>query len=219
MVTPGIALAAGLYKCESADGGVSFQDQPCASTEKEEVRRQGPTLIPTEEDGASLVQVSVPGVGEAFVPVFDTMTVRVHRHGKAAVTAVLKSKSGEEPMELQITLFANSVEQPYNIISAREFLRSIDPNLVRHPIHYGEGWDFSLAFAEARMYSYGQGGQPHSVMPATGYTTTTTGFAKHPQVVVWILILNDGGTSESLKLALRVINAMQIRDSASGEVL
>ena len=219
LVLADTTLAAGLYKCVSGDGGVSFQDQPCASSEKEEVRRQAPTLIPSGEDGTSLVQVAVPGVGKAFVPVFDTMTVRIRQHGKSAVSAELKSKSGEEPMELRITLFANNPTEPYNVISAREYLRSIDPALVRHPYGYGEAWTFELAFTEARMWSYEPGRQLHSVLPTTGYTTTTVGFAKHPRIVAWILILNDGGTSESLKGALKVINAMHVFDVETGDTL
>lgn len=219
LILADISLAAGLYKCESADGSVSFQDQPCATHEKEEVRRKAPRLIPTGIDGSSLARVEVPGVGEALVPVFDTMTVRTRAHGKSAVTVLLKAKSGEEPLELHITLFANSDEHPYNVISAREFLRKVDPSLVRHPYGYGEAWSFEMAYTEARMWSSQQGGRSHRIGPATGYTTTTVGFAKHPLVVAWILILNNGGTSESLRSALKVVNAMQIIDGRSGDVL
>lgn len=206
LALPAVGFAA-VYKCTDASGAISYQDQPCGADEEE---RQIPSRLGATVEGhdLELVQLVVPGVGAAMVALFDHMEHMTQEHGDRAATIAIRAKPGHEPMEMQITFFANDEGGAYSHRQVSDQLAAISPALGQPPMPLGsENWVFETALGDAQMIShYAPGGGPLG----RRWDTITLGYVAHPRVVAAVTILNNGKTSESLRSALRVFNMFQV---------
>jgi hypothetical protein len=196
-----------VYKCTDADGAISYQDQPCKAEEKQrQIQAQGKVAV--EGTDLEIVQVVIPDVGLAMVALFDHMEHMTQAHGDRAATIAVRSKPGHEPMEMQITFFANRAGGSYTHQQVAEHLANVSPELRQPPMPISsERWEFKTAIGNAKMVShYAPGGGPVN----GGWDTVTTGFVAHPRVVAAVTILNNGKTSDGLRWALKVYNMFQI---------
>ena len=210
------AAEAQLYKCTNAEGEVAYQDQPCADSEGQEVRARERTAPPKSNKPFDPVIVEVPGVGRAVVPVFEDLEHMTRAHGEQAATIAIRSTGDGEQFELQMTFMANRAGAPYSSDEVDQALANIDPILVPSVSYVGERWTFPTQIGDADFVS--------AVMPklhlgdrqVAQYDTNTAGHILHPDVVVAIKVLNNGGTSDGLKTALQIINAFQVVQETAG---
>ena len=203
-----------VYKCTDADGAVSYQDQPCKAEEKQR-QIQAQKNVSVEETDLEVVQVVIPDVGLALVALFDHMEHMTRAHGDRAATIAVRSKPGHEPMEMQITFFANRSGGGYSHQLLAQHLADLSPELRQPPLPASsERWNFETAIGDANMIShYSPGGSPVN----GEWDTVTTGYVAHPRVVAAVTILNNGKTSDGLRWALKVYNMFQI--AAGNELL
>lgn len=204
------AAEAQLYKCTDASGEVAYQDQPCAGSQAQEVRAKERTPPPKSGKPFDPVVLQVPGVGKAVIPVFQNLEHMTRAHGEQAATIAIRASAGEEPFELQMTFLANRAGDSYSSDEADQLLAGIDPVLVPAVSYVGESWTFptqigNADFVSARMPKLHLGSSR-----VDEFDTNTAGHILHPDVVVAIKILNNGGTSESLRTALGIVNAFQV---------
>jgi hypothetical protein len=203
-----------VYKCTDTDGAISYQDQPCKAEEKQR-QIQAQRNVSVDGTDLEIVQVPIPDVGLALVALFDHMEHITRRHGDRAATIAVRSKPGHEPMEMQITFFANREGGSYTHQQVAERLANVSPELRQPPLPpSSERWNFETVIGDANMVShYAPGGGPVN----GGWDTVTTGFVAHPRVVAAVTILNNGKTSDGLRWALKVFNMFQI--AAGNELL
>lgn len=212
---------AAIFKCTAADGSVSYQDQPCPADESQHSRadQQEPASsgsrresITIDGETVRLVYFPVPGLGEVQVPVFEHMEYTTRSHDDRAATIALRAKPGQDPMQLQMTFFANRPGRSYSAAEAMQFLADIDPQLTNEQAYADEFWSFETQLGNIDFEtsirenprSFGSEGRD----PQSGeFTTATTGLKRHPNVVVAVTILTNGRMSEGLRGALRVVNA------------
>lgn len=196
-----------VYKCTGENGSVSYQDQPCGGDEHEQ-RMPSERTVSVDGTDLEMVQVVVPGVGMAFVGLFDHMEHMTRRHGQLASTIAVRSKKGHPPMEMQITFFANERGDSYTHRLIAQKLASLSPVLEQPPMPFGsEHWRFETAIGDASMISHYSPGGGHF---HGSWDTLTIGYVAHPKVVAAVTILNNGKTSDSLRWALKVYNMFQV---------
>ena len=206
-----------LYKCTDASGAISYQDQPCADTQQQEVRTSRVAPPTKSTDPFEAVFLQVPGIGEAVIPVFEHMEYLTRVHGEQAATIAIRAKEGHRPMELQMTFLPNRQGDPYSVEEVEQVLGRIDLRLVPQSGLYGEKWTFATQIGDAQMRTSVET-QPRSFSGSKRiYDTSTAGYVLHSKVVVAIKIFNSGGQSDELRWALRVVNAFQVAAAHRGD--
>lgn len=211
----GSAQAQSVYKCMNPDGSVSFQDRACPGSSQEK-RVSVQSSNRSSRDDFDVKVVTLAGVGEAAVLVYDYMDIARREDGAQTTTVRVRSTSGSaDKVNLQMTFRPNSGGAiPSRQEQEREVIR-----LAR------EGSSISSKIGDVREFNPRSGSglyavatqfrQPGSIAEGGDFLTRTAGRIVDHNVIVDVAILSDGVRNKAFADALSIVESFAV----AGDIL
>lgn len=208
----GFAQAQAVYKCTNPDGSVSFQDRACPGASQEK-RVSIDSSSRSGRDDFEVKVVTLPGVGEAAVLVYDYMDIARREVGAQTTTVRVRSKTGSgDKVNLQMTFRPN----PGGEIPSRQEQEREVTRLAR------AGSGFSSKMGDLQEFNPRSGSglfavaskprQPGSVANGGDYMTRTAGRIVDHNVIVDVAILSDGVRNKAFADALSIVESFAVAD-------
>lgn len=211
--------AQSVYKCTNPDGSVSYQDRACAGDAVEKtvtVQKPARKKLPA---GSNAKLVTVPGVGQVAVLVFDYMETVVRGDGNDGVTLGLRSKVGaREKISIMMTFMKNQrgvvPDQQSHAATVRMAAQQYvgmqvgQPELLELPAVSGKGL---VAVIDDPRY-------PDKKAPPGEYATVTVGHMFSPTMATAFTVFSDGTDNKGFEDALAIVQSFATKTSVEGEL-
>ena len=211
----GSAQAQAVYKCTNPDGSISFQDRACPGASQEK-RVTIESSNRSSRDDFDVKVVTLPGVGEAAVLVYDYMNIARREDGPQTTTVRVRSNPGSaDKVHLQMTFRPNpDGEIPSRLEQEREVARLAQAG-SGFSSQVGDLQEFNPRSGSGLFAVASKTRQPGNAASGGDFMTRTAGRIVDHNVIVDVAILSDSVRSKAFADALSIVESFAV----AGDIL